>query len=56
MLKFRVGVRELGFSLCLILFGAAEFLDGEDGRKPCISSLAAVTSVGSRKAEFASAR
>ncbi|GLJ47693.1 hypothetical protein SUGI_1007200 [Cryptomeria japonica] len=33
-----------------------QFLDGEDGRKPCISSLAAVTSVGSRKAEFVSAR
>ncbi|GLJ42313.1 hypothetical protein SUGI_0876030 [Cryptomeria japonica] len=56
MLRFRVGVRELGFSLCLILFGAAEFLDRKDGRKPCISSLAAMTSVGNRKAEFASAR
>ncbi|GLJ50749.1 hypothetical protein SUGI_1080980 [Cryptomeria japonica] len=56
MLRFRVKVRELGFFVCLILFGVAEFLDGEDGRKPWISSLAVITDVGNRKAEFASAR
>ncbi|GLJ47203.1 hypothetical protein SUGI_0996410 [Cryptomeria japonica] len=33
-----------------------EFLDGEEGRKPWISSLAAMSGVGNRKAEFASAR
>ncbi|GLJ11840.1 hypothetical protein SUGI_0178300 [Cryptomeria japonica] len=35
-----------------LVVGCIHFLDGEDGRKPCISSLAAVTSVGNRKARL----